>query len=48
MGTVVLDAVTVELPASTVDKENSHVITSPSDPQQLDAGALFVLKSRGY
>ncbi|XP_028795401.1 GABA transporter 1-like [Neltuma alba] len=45
MGTAVLEAVTVELPASVVDKENSHI--TPSDPQELDAGALFVLKSRG-
>ncbi|XP_028795402.1 GABA transporter 1-like [Neltuma alba] len=38
-------SVTVEeVPAS--NKENGHVV-KPSDPKQLDAGALFVLKSRG-
>ncbi|KAI9124631.1 hypothetical protein K1719_004553 [Acacia pycnantha] len=43
MGTVVHSSVTVEVPAS--NKENGHV--NPSDPHQRDAGALFVLKSRG-
>lgn len=47
MGTVLHDSVTVELPSSASGKENGYVSPSDSDPMELDAGALFVLKSKG-
>ncbi|KAF7820229.1 GABA transporter 1-like [Senna tora] len=49
MGTVLHNhsSVTVEMPASASDKENGYVSNTTSNTQELDAGALFVLKSRG-
>ncbi|KAK4279572.1 hypothetical protein QN277_011331 [Acacia crassicarpa] len=55
MGTVDIEAVTMELPlrsSVTGKKETSSHISSPiipsdNNPQEVDAGALFVLKSRG-
>ena len=44
MGAVVHDS--VKVPATATDKDNGFVSTSP-DPLKLDAGALFVLKSKG-